>query len=114
MLALAIPDLEVNREAGLDALAGGAVATDEVMRRVELGVPFRRAYRDVAAALKRGETFPTPSVTRLIARRRSTGGLGRLDLRAAWRRWERCRRWNERERTRFHRAMDRLRGTRRR
>jgi argininosuccinate lyase len=114
MLALAIPELEVNREAGLDALAGGAVATDEVMRRVELGVPFRRAYREVAAALKRGETFPTPSSTRLIARRRSTGGLGRLDLRAAWRRWEQCRRWSERERARFHKAMDRLRGSRRR
>jgi argininosuccinate lyase len=114
MLALAIPELEVNREAGLEALAGGAVATDEVMRRVELGVPFRRAYREVATALKRGETFPTPSSARLIARRRSTGGLGRLELRAAWRRWEQCRRWSERERARFHKAMDRLREGRRR
>ena len=35
----------------------GALATDEVMRRVEAGRPFRVAYREVAAALRRGEMF---------------------------------------------------------
>jgi argininosuccinate lyase len=110
VLALVIPQLEVDHARGLEALAGGALATDEVMRRVESGVPFRRAYRDVAAAIKRGETFPAPSPNRLVARRRSTGGLGRLGLNAAWRRFERARRWSEQERTRFHAAMNRLRG----
>jgi argininosuccinate lyase len=113
MLALAVPQLEVNRKHGLEALEGGALATDEVMRRVESGVPFRSAYRAVAAALKRGEQFPAPSPFRLLARRRSTGSVGRLDLRSVWRRWDAARRWSERERARFHSAMDRLRGPRR-
>lgn len=112
VLAAAIPQLEVNRARGLDALGGGALATDEVMRRVEAGTPFRRAYRDVAAALKRGDTFPAPSRSRLISRRRSTGGLGRLELNRIWRRFELARRWSEREMRTFHQAMDRLRGPR--
>ena len=100
----------MNRARGLEALGGGALATDEVMRRVESGMPFRRAYRDVAAALKRGETFPAPSRSRLIARRRSTGGLGRLELNRIWRRFDLARRWSEREMGKFHKAMNRLRG----
>lgn len=108
MLAIAIPQLEVNRERGLDALAGGALATDEVMRRVDAGVPFRRAYRDVAAALRRGEAFPAPSARAVLSRRRSAGGVGRLGLEKAWRRFERARRWSDAERTAFHAAMDRL------
>ncbi len=112
VMAAAMPRLEVDRERGLEALGGGALATDEVMRRVEAGTPFRRAYREVAAALKRGETFPAPSRSRLIARRRSTGGLGRLELNTAWRRFDRARRWSQREMRVFHRAMDRLRGPR--
>jgi len=112
ILALAIPQLEVDHARGIESLAGGALATDEVMRRVESGVPFRRAYREVAAALKRGESFAAPSAGRLIARRRSTGGLGRLGLDTAWRRIERARRWSEQELARFHAAMDRLRGPR--
>ncbi len=112
VMAAAIPQLEVNRARGLEALGGGALATDEVMRRVESGTPFRRAYREVAAALKRGATFPAPSKSRLIARRRSTGGLGRLELNTIWRRFEQARRWSEREMGRFHGAMDRLLGPR--
>ncbi len=112
MLGLVLPQLEVDREHGLEALAGGALATDEVMRRVESGVPFRKAYRDVAAAITRGETFPPPSPSRLVARRRSTGGVGRLDLQSVWRRWNAARRWSERELRRFHTAMDQLKGPR--
>ena len=108
MLAIAIPQLEVNRAQGLDALAGGALATDEVMRRVDAGVPFRRAYREVAAALGRGERFPAPPARTVLSRRRSTGSVGRLGLEKAWRRFERARRWSDRERAAFHAAMDRL------
>lgn len=110
MIALAVPALEVNRARGLEALGGGALATDEVMRRVEAGVPFRKAYQEVAAAIKRGETFPRPSAAKLMARRRSTGGVGNPGIAAAWRRWDAMRKWCGRERTRFHQAMDRLRG----
>jgi argininosuccinate lyase len=114
MLARAIPQLEVNRAGGLGALSGDALATDEVMRRVDGGTPFRRAYRDVAAALKRGERFPAPSVRAVILRRRSAGGVGRLGLERAWRRFERARRWSEREKKSFHAAMNRLVGRERR
>ena len=107
-----VPRLAVDRERGRAALAGGVLATDEVMRRVELGVPFRRAYREVAAALQRGEHFPAPSPARLFARRGSEGGIGRLGLDQAWRRWRALERWCERERTRFDRAMGRLAGRR--
>lgn len=108
VLAIAIPQLEVDRATGLGALAGGALATDEVMRRVDAGVPFRRAYREVAAALRRGESFPAPSARAVMARRRSAGGVGRLGLQKAWRRFERAARWSDREIRRFHAAMDRL------
>jgi hypothetical protein len=86
------------------------VATDEVMRRVETGTSFREAYREVAAALKAGRTFPAPTAARLLQRRRSTGGLGKLGLGNVWRRWDAARRWSTRERRRFHGALDRLRG----
>lgn len=114
MMARAVPRLEVDAGRGLAGLEGGATATDEVMRRVETGVPFRQAYREVARALARGEAFPAPSAGKLIARRRSTGGVGRLGLPGVWRRWERSRRWGERELRRFHAALDGLLGLRRR
>ena len=50
------------------------------MRRVEAGRPFRLAYREVATALEAGERFPAPGKAALLARRRSTGGLGNLGL----------------------------------
>jgi argininosuccinate lyase len=113
MLAVVVPELGVRRDRGRAALAGGALATDEVMRRVESGVPFRRAYREVAAAIKAGENFPEPSGPALIARRSSTGGLGNLDLAAPRRRLRAVESWRRREQLRFDRAMARLAGRRR-
>ena len=110
MLATAVPLLAVNRERCKDALAGGALATDEVMRRVEEEVPFRRAYREVAAAIRRGETFEPPSGSAIVARRRSTGGLGNVGLLEAGRRVRAARRWQRAERRRFDAAMRRLAG----
>jgi argininosuccinate lyase len=90
------------------ALAGGAMATDEVMRRVEAGRPFRTAYREVAAALKEGESFDPPPPARIISRRSSTGGLGNLGLPDLKKRIRQSRSWNARERKRFDRAMSKL------
>ena len=109
-LAAAVPRLGIDRERCAAALAGGALATDEVMRRVEGGTAFRLAYRDVASALRRGESLGAPTSSRIVARRGSTGGLGDLGLPEAGARARRARRWGERERTRFDRAMRRLRG----
>ena len=112
MMTVVVPALEVNKARGQAGLAGGALATDEVMRRVELGVPFRRAYREVAAALKRGESFAAPRPAALLARRRSTGGVGNLDLGDARRRLAAEERTGRLERRRFDRAMSRLAGRR--
>jgi argininosuccinate lyase len=112
MLVRAVPMLQVDAARCAAALAGGALATDEVMRRVEGGEAFRAAYRDVAAAIKRGETFPAPGATELLARRRSTGGAGNPELGVARSRIGASRRWAQRERTRFERAMARLAGRR--
>ena len=112
MMTVVVPALEVNKARGLAGLAGGALATDEVMRRVELGVPFRRAYREVAAALKRGESFAAPRPAALLARRLSTGGVGNLDLGDARRRLAAEERTGRLERRRFDRAMSRLAGRR--
>jgi argininosuccinate lyase len=110
MMSVVVPVLEVDPRRGLEALSGGVLATDEVMRRVDAGVPFRRAYREVAAALGKGAALPALPPRAILARRRSIGGLGRLELASAWRRFDRARRWSSRELERFHRAMDRLAG----
>lgn len=104
--------LEVDRERCSAALEGGALATDEVMRRVEAGEPFRQAYRDVADELSAGVVHPAPSAQDIIRRRRSTGGVGDPGLREAAVRARAARRWSRAERQRFDRAMARLAGRR--
>ncbi len=106
----ALPKLGVDPKRCQAALAGGAMATDEVMRRVEAGRPFRTAYREVAAALKDGESFDPPPPARIISRRSSTGGLGNLGLPGLKKRIRQSRSWNTRERRRFDRAMSKLAG----
>ncbi len=109
-MAGAVPRLGVDRERCGAALAGGALATDEVMRRVEGGRAFRTAYREVAAALGRGEAFESPPERLIVARRSGTGGLGDLGLPEANARARAARRWGGRERSRFERAMAGLSG----
>ncbi len=106
----AIPRLGVDRARCAAALEGDALATDEVMRRVEGGTPFRVAYREVKAALVRGERFSAPSRAAIVSRRRSTGGLGDLGLAPARARLRRARGWNAREARRFSAALRRLAG----
>jgi argininosuccinate lyase len=106
----AIPRLLVDRQRCADALDGGALATDEVMRRVEAGAAFRTAYGEVKLELGRGVRFAEPTAAELVARRRSTGGLGDLGLAEARRRRRAAEAWNRRERRRFDRAMRRLGG----
>jgi argininosuccinate lyase len=110
VVAHAIPQLGVDRARCAAALAGGALATDEVMRRVEAGLPFRTAYREVAAALEAGERFPAPPPARIVARRASTGGVGNLGLGLARMRLRRSAAWQGRERRRFAAALRRLAG----
>lgn len=110
MLAVAVPRLGVDPAIGRDILSGGPLATDEVMRRVEGGSAFRSAYREVAAAIKEGDWWREPAAVEIIARRRSTGGLGNLGLATIRSRLRACRRWSDREQKRFDGAIDRLAG----
>jgi len=109
-MTLAVPLLEVDRERSSAALAGGTLATDEVMRRVEAGRPFRTAYREVAGELKGGQGFEAPSSDQIIARRQSTGGLGNLGLPELRSRIRRSLAWGARERRRFDGALRKLAG----
>src|SRR5690606_8671959 len=52
MLTTAVPQLGVDAERARMALTPEVYATDEAMRRVREGAPFRRAYREVAAEVK--------------------------------------------------------------
>lgn len=111
MLVHAVPRLGVDAARGREMIQGEALATDEVMRRVEAGVPFRNAYRAVAAELKGGASFPAPTAAEVIRRRSSTGGIGNLALPSLRRRVTTVAAWNRREQGRFDRALTRLAGT---
>jgi argininosuccinate lyase len=111
---LVIPRLGVDPERARRALDAGTLATDLVLKQTEAGTPFRRAYREIAAAIRRGAALPVPSPASLVARRRSQGGLGNLGLSDTWRRWRVMERWLTRERNRFEHALARLAGSRRR
>jgi argininosuccinate lyase len=96
-----------------DARAGAALrnevfATDEVMRRVRAGAPFRRAYREVAAAVQGGGDTPRISAAALAAARTSTGAMGNLGLTALGGRLRAARRWCATESRRFAAALARL------
>jgi argininosuccinate lyase len=104
----AVPRVGVNPERCRAALAGGALATDEVMRRVESGRPFRSAYREVAAELEKGARFPQPPAEQVISRRDSAGGLGNLGLTEVRSRIRRLQSWVKAERKRFDRALGKL------
>ena len=108
ILARVLPGLKVNRKRAAAAVTGDLLATDEVMRRVEEGMPFRSAYRDVARALGSGEALRVPSHSEIIARRRSTGGLGNPGLPALVSRNRSREGWEMKERKRFSAAMKRL------
>ncbi len=110
MIGAAVPRLGVDAPRARAALRNEVFATDEAMRRVRAGEPFRRAYREVAAAVKRGDAVPEPSTPALLAARQSTGNLGNLPLAALGKRGTAARRWNARERGRFDAAMARLAG----
>jgi argininosuccinate lyase len=112
MLARVIPAIRVNRVKAAAAIHGDLLATDEVMRRVVEGVPFRSAYRSVAQEVTRGKQFDLPALPGLTARRRSTGGLGNPGLEMLVRRGRELERWEKRERKRFVTAMQRLAGGR--
>jgi argininosuccinate lyase len=109
-MTFAVPRLSVDAIRCRAALEGGTLATDEVMRRVEDGLPFREAYRRVASELKDGKQFDQPSPERILSRRNSTGGLGNLGLTELKARIRKAQTWGTRERRRFDTALAKLAG----
>jgi argininosuccinate lyase len=105
-----VGELEVDRARARAALAGGPLATDEVLRRVEGGEPFRAAYRAVAGEAARGAAFPPPASAEILARRGALGSPGNPGLDVLRPRLAACRRWAAGERRRFERAMAKLAG----
>lgn len=108
MLARVVPAVKVDRRRARAALSAGILATDEVMRRVEAGTPFRTAYRAVATEVAEGARFPTPTHSELLERRSSTGGLGALGLDELGARLRERVRWAAAEQRRFETAVRRL------
>lgn len=109
ILQLAVPKLGVDVDRCLAAVSGNLLVTDEVIRRVETGEPFRSAYRSVADELKRDVlSVPKADPADLIRRRRSTGGIGNLGLPKLRKRLRLCLRQNELNRAKFEAALEKL------
>ena len=110
MSARAVGAMEVDQVRARIALAGGPLATDEVIRLVEEGEPFRSAYRRVAGDAARGAQFPVPADRDILARRKALGSPGNPGIPRLKPRLAACRRWGAAERKRFAAAMARLAG----
>jgi argininosuccinate lyase len=108
MMAVAIPRLEVDAGRARAALRNEVFATDAAVAQMATGTPFRRAYREVAAGIKRGEAVMEPTSAAILAARTSIGGLGNLPLAALQGRARAAARWNAREQRRFELALTRL------
>lgn len=80
MMTTVIPALAVDADRATAALRPEIFATDEAMRRVRAGQPFREAYRAVAATVKSGGGIPLLGQESILRERRSAGGLGNLGL----------------------------------
>jgi argininosuccinate lyase len=76
MMADAVPRLGVDAEVCAAAVGGDLLATDEVYRRVRDGVPFRTAYRQVAAEIKEGGEVPELAADAILEARTHLGGAG--------------------------------------
>jgi len=76
MVAGAMPRLGVDAERCAAGVGGDLLATDEVYRRVREGVPFRAAYRQVAAEIKAGGEIPPLDADAILDARRHLGGAG--------------------------------------
>jgi argininosuccinate lyase len=112
MLAVVVPQIGVDAARGFAALRHEVFATDEVMRRVRDGTPFRTAYRAVAHAVHRGDAMPILEETELAAARSSTGAIGNVPIAALRQRVRGAQRWARGERRRFTSALTRLTATR--
>jgi argininosuccinate lyase len=76
MMTAAVPRLGVDIERCAAAVDGDLLATDEVCRRVLVGMPFRAAYRQVAAEITAGDAPPALDADAILGSRQHLGGAG--------------------------------------
>jgi len=108
MMGWAVPQLEVDRQRCERAVGGDLLATDAVFAGVRRGVPFRTAYREVAARVTAGEEPPSLDREEILVARSSTGNAGNLGLGSLRRRLRTvARRWEARRRV-FRERLGRL------
>ena len=76
MMTDAVPQLGVDKDRCAACIGGDLLATDEVYRRVRDGVPFRSAYRQVAAEIAAGAEMPPLDAETILDARMNLGGAG--------------------------------------
>jgi len=76
IMADAVPRLGVDVYRCAAGVSGDLLATDEVYRRVRDGVPFRSAYRQVAAEITAGAEIPALDAEEILDARKNLGGAG--------------------------------------
>ncbi len=104
----AVPALEVDRAACEGAVRGEILATDEALRRVREGTPFREAYRQVAEIVKSGGEIPSISPREILEQRNYPGGAGDPGLEGLAESLEAWRSRTAQRREAFHGALDSL------
>jgi len=104
----AVPALEVDREACRRAVGGEILATDEALRRVREGTPFRDAYREVARLVEEGGEIPDPGPEAVLAARRHPGGAGDPGLESLARELEVLAEEVEKRKESFRKTLDAL------
>jgi argininosuccinate lyase len=110
MITAAVPLLAVDPDRCAAALSPEIYATDAALEKVRAGVPFRAAYHEVAASLRRGQAPARLSAAEVLAGRTATGNAGNLGLPALAREVAGERRHFARRRASFAAALAGLAG----
>ena len=109
-IAAAVPLLEVDAARCRAAVTSDVLATDAAYERVRGGVPFRTAYRETAARVRRSEALPALSTAAILGSRTEPGGAGNPALGGLSRDIARARRHVAARRRRFDAAIEKLAG----
>jgi argininosuccinate lyase len=110
MTTTAVPRLEVDEARAAQAMTSELYATDEVMKRVRRGEPFRAAYREVAARVKQGKPVAKIEADELLRARKSEGGLGNLGFEVITSRLREREQWQKTTGAGFQKALKKLEG----
>jgi argininosuccinate lyase len=107
VMRLTIDKLVVNEKVCRDAMTRDLFATDYALQLVQEGVPFRDAYRTVAA---HGDTIPFPDPVENIMAKKHRGATGNLGLELSDKKVHEFSNWLHDEQERIHKVIDKLLG----